>query len=428
MRRVAITGIGVIAPNGIGKDAFWNAIVEGQSGVSKIESFDASGLPIQIGGEVKNFDASSYVPESKHLKVMGRNIRFGLAAAKMAWQDAGIEGDSHDPSRVGVVMGAGIVPMNLAEIAPLVSRAVNGGNEFSMARFAEAGAELLNPLWILKHLPNMLAAHISIAHNAQGPNSTIVTACSAGTQAVGDAFRLIQRGDADVMLSGGADSRLEPLMLVAYNSLGALSRSPRPPEEVSRPFDRERDGFVMAEGAGVLVLEELERARGRGAHVYAEVRGYGTTLDAYGITRPDPSGVGAARSMELALKDAGANSDDVNYISAHGTSTRLNDLMETTAVKRVFNSHARRISLSSIKSMVGHMIGAAGAVEAAAAALAVESGVVPPTINLTNPDPACDLDYTPGSAREMKPRFALVNSFGFGGQNASLVFSHFNGR
>lgn len=428
MRRVAITGIGVIAPNGVGNDAFWNAIVEGKSGVSKIESFDPSGLPIQIGGEVKNFDASAYVTDNKHLKVMGRNIRFGLAAAKMAWQDCGLSEGSVDPGRLGVVMGSGIVPMDLTELAPLVARAINGENQFSMSRFAEAGAELLNPLWILKHLPNMLAAHISIAHNAQGPNSTIVTACSAGTQAVGDGLRLIQRGDADVMLCGGADSRLEPLMLVAYNSLGALSRSSRPPEEVSRPFDRERDGFVMSEGAGVLVLEELERARARGARLYAEVRGYGTSLDAYGITRPDPKGTGAARSMELALKDAQANVDDVNYISAHGTSTRLNDLMETTAVKRVFNSHARRISLSSIKSMVGHMIGAAGAVEAAAAALAVNSGVVPPTINLTNPDPACDLDYTPGSAREIKPKLAMVNSFGFGGQNASLVFGPFNGR
>jgi 3-oxoacyl-[acyl-carrier-protein] synthase II len=279
----------------------------------------------------------------------------------------------------------------------------------------------------LKYLPNMVAAHISLTLNARGPNSTITTACAAGTQAVGEGFRLIARGDADLVLAGGADSRIDPLLLLAYAALGALSQAHRPPTEVSRPFDRQRDGFVLGEGAGVLLLEELDRAKKRGAPIYAEVLGLGSSFDAYSVTKPDPDAGGAARAIEWALQEAKVDRRDVDYINAHGTSTRLNDLMETRAVKRVFGESAKMLPLSSIKSMVGHLIGAAGAVEAAALALTLRDGVLPPTINQTDPDPACDLDYVPNHAREKKVRTAVSTSFGFGGQNAALVMRRFAG-
>jgi 3-oxoacyl-[acyl-carrier-protein] synthase II len=269
----------------------------------------------------------------------------------------------------------------------------------------------------------MVAAHISLAHNAQGPNNTVVTACAAGTQAVGEAFRLIARNDADIMLAGGADSRIDPLLFVAYTVLGAVSRSDRPPEQVSRPFDHDRDGFVLAEGAAILVLEDYERARQRSARIYAEVSGYGSSFDAYAITKPEPEGRGAALAMKAALREARFAAGHIDYINAHGTSTRLNDLMETNAIKRVFGERAYEIPCSSIKSMVGHLIGAAGALEAAATALTLHEGVVPPTINLNKPDPDCDLDYVPNESREVRVTRAVSNSFGFGGQNASLVLN-----
>ena len=273
----------------------------------------------------------------------------------------------------------------------------------------------------------MFAAHISMIHNAQGPNSTITTACAAGTQAVGEAFRLIQRGDADIVLAGGADSRMDPLLLLAYTALGAVSRADRPPEEVSRPFDGQRDGFVLGEGAGVLILEELQRARRRGATIYAEILGLGSSFDAYAVTKPDPKARGAVRAIRWALREAGVDHHDVDYINAHGTSTRLNDLMETTAVKAVFGDGAQALPMSSIKSMVGHLIGAAGAVEAATLALSLHEGVLPPTINHTHPDPDCNLDYVPNTARAMRVGTAVSTSFGFGGQNAALVMRRFAG-
>jgi 3-oxoacyl-[acyl-carrier-protein] synthase II len=288
-------------------------------------------------------------------------------------------------------------------------------------RLGQQGAGALFPLWILKYLPNMVAAHISLAFNAQGPNSTITTACAAGTQAVGEAFRLIARDDADIVLAGGADSRIDPLMILAYTALGALSQSNRPAEEVSRPFDGKRDGFVLGEGAGVLMLEELEHAKKRGATIYAEVLGLGSSFDAYAATKPDPEARGAARAINEALREARIDPSDVDYINAHGTSTRLNDQMETMAVKRVFGENAKVLPLSSIKSMVGHLIGAAGAVEAAALAMTLYSGAVPPTINQTQRDPDCDLDYVPNTAREMPVKVAVSTSFGFGGQNAAIV-------
>ncbi|MFQ3651128.1 MAG: beta-ketoacyl-ACP synthase II [Gemmataceae bacterium] len=429
MRRVVVTGIGVVAPNGIGRENFWNACVNGQTGVRRISSFDASSHPVKIAAEVPDFDLTRFIPPAyrKSMKIMGRAARFTVAAAGLAVEDSGLELARENPETIGVVMGTGIVPVDLPEVTPLLSRAWGEDGTLHTDHLGRQGAEALFPLWLLKYLPNMTAAHVSMIHNAQGPNSTITTACAAGTQAVGEAFRLIARGDAEIMLAGGGDSRIDPLLMLAYSALGALSPANKPAAEVSRPFDAQRDGFVLGEGAGVLVLEELERAKRRGATIYAEVLGLGTSFDAYAVTKPDPSASGAARAIKWALNEARVDPKDVDYINAHGTSTRLNDQMETIAIKRVFNEDARRLPMSSIKSMIGHLIGAAGAVEAAALTLSLSTGVLPPTINQTTRDPACDLDYVPNQAREKPIRVGLSTSFGFGGQNAALVMRRFAG-
>lgn len=427
MRRVVITGLGVVAPNGVGKDAFWNACLQGKSGIERIQTFDASHHPVRIAGEVRDFDVSPYLPDEqrKSLKVMSRASRFAIGAAAFAVRDSGLELQCEDPERIGVVMGAGLVPVETAELAPALSEACDENGQFDPRLLNRNGDSVVFPLWLLKHLPNMPAALVSMAFNAQGPNNTVTTACVAGTQAIGEAFRLIDRGDADIVLAGGADSRMEPLLLLAYAAMGALSRSDRKPEEVSRPYDRLRDGFVIGEGAGVLVLEELERAKARGATVYAEVLGFGSSFDAYSLTKPDPEARGAARAIREALREARIDHRDVDYINAHGTSTRLNDQMETVAIKRIFGEGAALVPLSSIKSMIGHLIGAAGAVEAVALAMSLHENAVPPTINLTNPDPSCDLDYVPQTARELPIRTAVSTSFGFGGQNGALVMRKF---
>src|SRR5262245_60407013 len=381
MRRVVVTGLGVVAPNGIGKDAFWSACLNGTSGVGPIRTFDASNHPVKIAAEVRDFDLNPFVPSSqrKCVKIMSRAMRFAVAAAGLGLRDSGLNPDRENPERIGVVMGTGLVPVDLPELSPALYDSCDANGRLETKRLGVRGADAIYPLWLLKYLPNMVAAHISMALNAQGPNNTITTACAAGTQAVGEAFRLIARGDADIVISGGADSRIDPLLILAYTALGALSLSARPAAEISRPYDRSRDGFVMGEGAGVLMLEELEHARARGAEIYAEVLGLGTSFDAYSLTKPDPEAKGAARAITGALKEARIDASDVDYINAHGTSTRLNDLMETMAVKRVFGENAKSLSLSSIKSMVGHLIGAAGAVEAVALALSLHDGALPPT-------------------------------------------------
>ncbi len=429
MRRVVVTGLGIVAPNGLGKDAFWSACVNGRSGVGPIQSFDAKNHPVTIAGEVPDFDVTPFIPSSqrKSLKIMGRAMRFAVGAAGLSLQDSGLDLDRENPERVGVVMGTGLVPVDLPEITPRLLDACDENGSLRSERLGQGGIEGLFPLWILKYLPNMVAAHISMALNAQGPNNTITTACAAGTQAVGEAARLISRGDAEIVFAGGADSRIDPFMILAYTALGALSRAHRAPQEVSRPFDGARDGFVLGEGSGVLVLEELEHARKRRATIYAEVLGMGTTFDAYAVTKPDPEARGAYRAIRDALRDSRVDHRDVDYINAHGTSTRLNDLMETTAVKRAFGEGAKMLPLSSIKSMVGHLIGAAGAVEAVALALTLARGVLPPTINHTQPDPECDLDYVPNDARERRIKTAVSTSFGFGGQNAAVVMRQFRG-
>jgi 3-oxoacyl-[acyl-carrier-protein] synthase II len=423
MRRVVVTGIGVVAPNGIGREIFWTACLNGRSGIGPIRSFDARNHPVQVAGEIQNFNPAPLLPADsrKQIKTMARAAKFGIGASALAIQDSGLDLSVENPERIGVVMGTGVVPVDLGELAPMLARACES-ETFDATRLPTAdGNSPLFPLWLLKHLPNMAAAHISMAFNCQGPNNTIVTACVAGTQAVGEAFRMVARGEADIMLAGGADSRIDPLMLLAYTALGTLSRADRPANELSRPFDRLRDGFVISEGAAVLILEEYERAKARNAEIYAEVLGFGSSFDAYSVTKPDPDGRGGARAIQLALTEAGVNATDVGYINAHGTSTKLNDQMETAAVKRVFGDHARRVKLSSIKSMIGHSIGAAGAIEAAALALSLKQQVYPPTINLTNPDPSCDLDYVPNTAQEARVRYGLSTSFGFGGQNGALV-------
>ena len=424
MRRVAVTGLGVVAPNGVGKDAFWDACVEGRSGVGPIRSFDASSHPVKVAAEVQDLDLFEAVPAEhrKSLRIMGRAARFGVVAAHLAMKDSGLDPNRIIPERLGVVMGTGMVPIDLPEIAPLLAQACSQEGGLDATELGRNGSSLV-PLWILKYLPNMVAAHISLLHNAKGPNSTIATACAAGTLAIGEGFRLIQRGDADYCLAGGADSRIDPLLMLAYSSLGALSPAKRNAAEVSRPFDGERDGFVLGEGSGILVLEDFEHAKNRGATIYAEVMGMGSSFDAYAITKPDPEAGGATRAIEWALREARLNACDVDYVNAHGTSTRLNDLMETTAVKRVFGNSAKGLPMSSIKSMIGHLIGAAGAVEAVAMAMSLYKGVVPPTINQTRPDPRCDLDYVPNEARDLRLHRAISTSFGFGGQNAALVMS-----
>jgi 3-oxoacyl-[acyl-carrier-protein] synthase II len=424
MRRVVITGIGIVSPNGLGRESFTEAIAEGRSGVGPIECFDTSGLEVKIAGEVKNFDALPYLKEhKKNAKVLSRATGFAIGAAAMAVEDSGLDLQKINPERIGVCMGTGITPMDVSELAGPIGRGLSADGTLDLAKFSTARAESIFPLWLLKHLPNMAASHISILHHAMGPNNTVVTACAAGTQAIGEAFRLIGRGDADVMLAGGCDSRLDPHLLVAYQAMSAVSMSKRSPSEVSRPFDGERDGFVLGEGAAVMVLESLVSARRRKAHIFAEIVGYGSSFDAYGLTRPEPEGKGAALSMNSALREAKTDAADISYINAHGTSTRLNDIMETAAVKRVFGHRAPSIPMSSQKSMVGHLIGASGALEAAATAVTLKTGVVPPTINQAVRDPACDLDYVPNTAREIPMKKALSNSFGFGGQNASLVLA-----
>ncbi|MBI2807734.1 MAG: beta-ketoacyl-[acyl-carrier-protein] synthase family protein [Planctomycetes bacterium] len=428
MRRVVITGVGVVAPNGVGKDAFWSACLNGQSGVGPISSFDATGHPVKIAAEIKDFDVTPFLPhgQRKGMKIMSRAMRFAVGAAGLGITDSGLELDRQDPTRVGVVMGTGLVPVDLPELTPALVDSCDQNGRLETRRLGQQGASALFPLWILKYLPNMVSAHISLAFNAQGPNSTITTACAAGTQAVGEGFRLIARDDADIVLAGGADSRIDPLLILAYTALGALSQSARTPAEVSRPFDGQRDGFVLGEGAAVLVLEELEHAKKRGATIYAEVLGLGSSFDAYAATKPDPEARGAARAIRESLREARVDPADVDYINAHGTSTRLNDQMETMAVKKVFGENAKVLPLSSIKSMVGHLIGAAGALEAAALAMTLHTGAVPPTINQTQRDPVCDLDYVPNTAREMPVKTAVSTSFGFGGQNAALVMSSFS--
>ncbi len=412
-RRVVVTGVGLVTALGIGSEETWQSLQHGTSGVGPITHFDASRFPTQIAAEVKHFDPSAYI-ERKDVKKMDTFIHFAIAAAEWAMKDAGLGGmNGYEGERTGVIIGSGIGGFGTIE------------NEHET--LLRQGPKRVSPFFIPSSIVNLAAGQVSIRFGARGPNSAPCTACSAGSHAIGDSFRIIERGDADVMISGGTEAAITPMAVGGFSALKALSTRNDEPQRASRPFDRERDGFVLGEGAGIVILEELERARARGVHIYAEIVGYGMSGDAHHITAPPPDGDGAIRAMRLTLRDAGIAPDEVDYINAHGTSTPPNDRTETAAIRAVFGKHARKLAISSTKSMIGHLLGAAGAVEAAVVALSIRDQVLHPTINQEAPDPDCDLDYVPNVCRPARVRYALSNSFGFGGTNACLLLRRFEG-
>jgi len=407
MRRVVITGVGVVSPLGSGNVKNWDALTAGRSGVGLITRFDASDMPVKIAGEVSDFNAEEYI-DKKEIKKMDLFIQYSLAAAHYAMQDSGLVINDENAEQVGVLVGAGLGGL------PSIERYHTLLNE--------GGFKKISPFFIPMLIINLAPGHISIKYGAKGPNLSSVSACATGTHSIGDAYHIIARGDADAMIAGGTESTVTPLGIGGFAAMKALSDNNDSPEKASRPFDKGRDGFVLAEGAGIVVMEEYESARKRGAKIYAEIVGYGLTCDAYHMTAPAPGGEGAARCMKMALKNAGVSPDQVTYINAHGTSTYFNDLNESLAIKSVFGEHANKLMVSSTKSMTGHLLGAAGGVEAVFTCMAMEKSVIPPTINYETPDPECDLDYVPNTARDAKIEYAMSNSLGFGGTNATLLF------
>ena len=404
-RRVVVTGLGLITPVGIGVAESWANIINGQSGIGKITKFDCSAFPSQVAGEVKNFDPLAYIPP-KDARRMDTFIQFGIAAGIEAFKDSGIEVNDINSERIGVSVGSGIGGINLIEATGEV--------------FDEGGVRKISPFFIPGTIINMISGNLSIMLNLKGPNVSIVTACTTGTHSIGDAARMIEYGDADVMLAGGSEAAITKLSVAGFSSAKALSSRNDDPKTASRPWDRDRDGFVIGEGAGVMVLEEYEHAKQRGAKIYAELSGYGMSADAYHITAPNMDG--PRRSIVNALKNAHVNTDNVQYINAHGTSTPLGDLNETNAIKASFGNYAKKLVVNSTKSMTGHLLGGAGGIESVFTVLAIHNQISPPTINIFNQDPECDLDYCANEARPMKIEVALKNNFGFGGTNGSLVF------
>ena len=426
-RRVVVTGIGCVTPVGNNVSEFWAALQNASSGIGPITHFDATHFPTKFAAEVKNFDFGQYVDDVQPFAHAGRNIRFAIGAARQAVADSGIDiGGKLDPARFGVYLGAGEGQQDFMMFMQMIAQAQRDG-DLDLELFTRAGLEILNAQQELEQEPNMPAGHLAAIFDAQGPNLNCLTACAASSQALGEAAELIRRGDADVMLSGGAHSMIHPFGVTGFNLLTALSTRNDDPKHASRPFDRERDGFVLGEGAGMLILEELSRAKERGAQIYGEISGYGSSADAYRITDIHPEGRGAIACMNMAINDAGLNKEQVGYVNAHGTSTAVNDKVETAAIKASLAPNGYETPVSSIKSMTGHLIAAAGSVEAITCLLAIRDGVLPPTINYEFPDPNCDLDYIPNEAREKKIEHAISNSFGFGGQNVSLVLSGFKG-
>ncbi|MDP6657503.1 MAG: beta-ketoacyl-ACP synthase II [Nitrospinaceae bacterium] len=405
-RRVAVTGMGVISPLGIGIDENWAALCNGKSGIAPITKFDTNSFPIEIAGEVRDFDPQQYIGH-KEVKKMDIFIHYAVAASQLALKDSGFEISEKNAERVGVQVGVGLGGLPAIEKYHDI--------------FKEKGVRKITPFFIPMLIANLASGQVSIHFGAKGPNTCVVTACATGTHAIGDAARLIQYGEADVMFAGGTESVITPLCVGGFHAAKALSTRNDDPQGASRPFDRDRDGFVIGEGCGVVILEEMDLAKKRGARIYGEVAGYALNGDAYHITATAPNGEGAARCINLALKNAGINREEVEYINAHGTSTGA-DATETQAIKTVFGDHAYRLAVSSTKSMTGHLLGAAGGVEAIFSLLALSRGVLPPTINYTTPDPECDLNYIPNQAQEIEINTVLSNSFGFGGTNAVLVF------
>ncbi|HLB01719.1 MAG TPA: beta-ketoacyl-ACP synthase II [Nitrospiria bacterium] len=410
-RRVAVTGVGLVTPLGIGVEKTWQALCAGQSGVGRITRFDVTDFPVQIAAEVKSFDPAVYI-DKKDVKKMDTFIHYAIAAALMSMEDARYKVGPENADRAGVYVGSGIGGLQAIEEWHKV--------------LLEKGPRRITPFFIPMTIINLASGQIAIRIGAKGPNSCAVTACATGNNCIGDAFKIIQRGDADAMIAGGAEAAITPLGVAGFAASRALSTRNDQPQRASRPFDLERDGFVLGEGAGVVWLEEIESARKRGARIYAEIVGYGMTADAYHITSPPDDGAGAAQCIKIALSDAGLLPRDVDYVNAHATSTYA-DKIETLALKKVFGEHARKLAISSTKSMTGHLLGAAGGVEAVFSVLAIEKGVLPPTINYEHPDPDCDLDYVPNKARKTPVRTVLSNSFGFGGTNACLIFKKYEG-
>lgn len=407
MRRVVVTGVGVISALGTGVVKNWDALTKGESGIGLITKFDASEFPTRIAGEVRDFKAEDYIPQ-KEARKMDLFIQYALAAAEEAMQDSGLQITEENAERVGVLVGAGLG--GLPSIEKYHEALLNGGYK------------KISPFFIPMLIINLAPGQISMRFGAKGPNLSSVSACATGTHSIGDAYHMIRRGDADAMIAGGTESTITALGVGGFNVMRALSTRNDDPQAASRPFEKNRDGFIMAEGAGILILEEYESAKKRGARIYGEVAGYGLTADAHHLTAPAPGGEGAARCMKMALNNAGVAPEEVEYINAHGTSTPFNDLFETMAIKTVFGGHAGKLMVSSTKSMTGHALGAAGGIEAVYSLLTMHHGVVPPTINYEEPDPECDLDYVPNTARQAEVRVAMSNSFGFGGTNASLLF------
>ncbi len=405
-RRVVITGMGIISPLGIGVDEYWQSLSTGRSGVGPITQFDASGYKVRIAAEVKGFEPTDYV-DRKSARRMDRFAQLSVAAAGMAAENAGLD-VAADAENIGVLVASGIGGVKTFEKETAV--------------LLEKGPGRISPFFIPMEIANMASAQVSIHLGARGPVSTVCTACSAAANAIGDAFEIVKRGAADVMLSGGSEASISPVGIASFAQMGALSARNDEPERASRPFDSGRDGFVMGEGSAILVLEERERALARGARILAEVVGYGMTGDAFHMSLPEPSGENQARAMLAALKEAGLRSADIDYINAHGTSTPPGDRIETLSIKLALGDHAGKVAVSSTKSMMGHCLGASGALEAAACVLAIDNGIIPPTINLENPDPECDLDYVPNKARSQQVEVAASNSFGFGGHNVTLIF------
>ncbi|MCK8827256.1 beta-ketoacyl-ACP synthase II [Natroniella acetigena] len=410
--RVVITGMGVISPIGNGIENYWSSLTAGKSGVDTITHFDASEYKTQIAAEVKDFDVKNFGIEHKEAKRMDRYAQFAVAGAKLALEDAELEIDEENENEIGVLIGSGIGGVETFE------------KQYN--RLLKRGPNRVSPFFIPMMIANMAAGQVSIHTGAKGPNVTAVTACASGTNALGDAFEIIKRGDAKMMIAGGTEAAITPASCAGFCAMKAMSTNNDNPQAASRPFDAERDGFVMGEGSGVLILESLESAQARGAKIYAEVAGYGMSADAHHITAPAPGGEGAARAMEMALEEGNLEPEEMDYINAHGTSTPANDKLETAAIKKVFGEHAEQLIVSSTKSMTGHLLGGAGGIEAIALALAIQNNIVPPTINYENVDPECDLDYAANEAKEREVSVALSNSLGFGGQNATIILKEYN--
>jgi 3-oxoacyl-[acyl-carrier-protein] synthase II len=407
-RRVVVTGVGLITPLGVGNEPTWQGLIEGRSGIGLITKFDVSAYPCRIAGEVRGFHAEDFI-EKKEIKKSDTFIHYAVAASQMAFDDSKLDMSQEDPDRVGVIIGSGIGGL------PLI--------EETHTKLMERGPSRISPFFIPGLIVNLAGGHVSIRFGAKGPSSAPATACATGAHAIGDAMKIIRYDEADVMFAGGTEAVISPLAVGGFSAMRALSTRNDEPQRASRPWDLDRDGFVMGEGAGIVMLEEREHALARGAKIYCEITGYGMTSDAYHITSPSEDGDGMARVMGRALKDAGLQPSDIDYINAHGTSTNVGDKTETVAIKRLFGEQAYKVAISSTKSMTGHLLGAAGGIESAFAAKIVETGIIPPTINYETPDPECDLDYVPNVARQAEITHVLSNSFGFGGTNATLIFS-----